>query len=187
MYLKKTNAFLGLLSAVALLVHMLYNCFAYFTFYYNPALKGWTSLPLIILVCAHAVCGMCTVFLMGDGTRLDLYPQRNRTTITQRISAALLFPLLIVHLKTFELLNASSEEGNWFMFALLITVQILFYGVATVHTAVSFSKGLVTLGLIGDEKKLKAVNGIIGTVFGLAFLAVSVAVIRGEILMFVLM
>ena len=98
MILKKTNAVLGLLSSIAVVVHMVYNCFSYFTFYYNPALKLATSVPLMVLVCAHAICGMCSVFLLGDGTRLDLYPQKNRKTIIQRISAALIFPLLIVHL-----------------------------------------------------------------------------------------
>ena len=113
MILKKSNAVLGLLSSIAVVVHMAYNCFCFLTFYYNPALKLVTSVPLMVLMCAHAICGMCAVFLLGDGTRLDLYPQKNKKTIIQRISAALIFPLLIVHLKTFEAMKSLSESGIW--------------------------------------------------------------------------
>ena len=48
MKLKKINAALGLLSIVALLLHLGYTVFAYITFYYNPTLKlltaMWTAL-----------------------------------------------------------------------------------------------------------------------------------------------
>ena len=39
MKLKKINAALGLLSIVALLLHLGYTVFAYITFYYNPTIK----------------------------------------------------------------------------------------------------------------------------------------------------
>ncbi|MEE0027653.1 MAG: hypothetical protein U0J70_08685, partial [Atopobiaceae bacterium] len=77
MKLRKASAALGLLSAVLLLVHIVYNVFCYLTFYYNPVLKTVFSLPVIVVVCAHAVLGMLTVFLSSDGTRLDLYPKQN--------------------------------------------------------------------------------------------------------------
>ena len=186
MLLKKTNAVLGLLSSIALLLHMWYNCFAYLTFYYNPNLTKWTSLPFIILTCGHAVCGMCSVFLMGDGTRLDLYPAKNRKTILQRVSAALIFPLLIVHMKTFDALKVNAESGRWWMFALMLILQLIFYAVVTLHTAVSFSKACITLGMIADEKKLKILERIVWCVFGISFLAVSIGVTRGELLMFIM-
>ena len=154
MILKKTNAVLGLLSSLAVVVHMGYNCFSYLTFYYNPGLSLATSVPLMILVCAHAICGMCSVFLLGDGTRLDLYPKKNRRTIIQRISAALIFPLLIVHINTFEAMSSCVEKGIWIGFAMLLVLQLLFYVVITVHTFISFSKACITLGFLTDEKKV---------------------------------
>ena len=50
MILKKTNAVLGLLSSLAVVVHMGYNCFSYLTFYYNPGLSLATSVPLLVTV-----------------------------------------------------------------------------------------------------------------------------------------
>ena len=164
---------------------MAYNCFCFLTFYYNPALKLVTSVPLMVLMCAHAICGMCAVFLLGDGTRLDLYPQKNKKTIIQRISAALIFPLLIVHLKTFEAMKSLSESGIWIGFALLMVLQLLFYVVITVHTSVSFSKACITLGLLVDEKKVRLTDRIVAFVMTALLLVTSFAVVKGELTMFV--
>ena len=185
MILKKTNAVLGLLSSLAVVVHMGYNCFSYLTFYYNPGLSLATSVPLMILVCAHAICGMCSVFLLGDGTRLDLYPKKNRRTIIQRISAALIFPLLIVHINTFEAMSSCVEKGIWIGFAMLLVLQLLFYVVITVHTFISFSKACITLGFLTDEKKVVLTDRIVGCVMTFLLLLTSVAVVKGELLLFV--
>ena len=185
MILKKTNAVLGLLSSIAVVVHMVYNCFAYLTFYYNPTLKLATSVPLMVLVCAHAICGMSSVFLLGDGTRLDLYPQKNRKTIIQRISAALIFPLLIVHLKTFEALKSCAENGIWIGFAMLLVLQLLFYVIITVHMSISISKACITLGLLVDEKKVRLTDRIVWCVMTALLLVTSFAVVRGQLSMFV--
>lgn len=185
MILKKINAVLGLLTTLAVIVHMGYNCFSYLTFYYNPALKLATSVPLMVLMCAHAICGMCSVFLLGDGTRLDLYPQKNKKTIYQRITAALIFPLLIVHLNTFEALKSCAESGIWAVFALLIILQLLFYVVITVHTSISFSKACITLGLLVDEKKVKLTDRIIWCIMTVLLLATAFVVVKGQLAMFV--
>lgn len=184
MILKKINAVLGLLSSFALVVHMLYNCFSYLTFYYNPTLKLATAMPLVVLMCAHAICGMCSVFLLGDGTRLDIYPQKNRKTIIQRISAALIFPLLIVHLKTFEALKSCAESGIWIGFAMLLVLQLLFYVVITVHTSISLSKACITLGLLVDEKKVRLADRIVWCVMTAMLLITTFAVIKGQLSMF---
>ena len=60
-----------------MLVHIGYTVFAYLTFYCNPTLKLLTAIPFMVLACLHAICGMLTVFLQSDGTRLDLYPRQN--------------------------------------------------------------------------------------------------------------
>ena len=184
MMLKKANAILALLSSFALLVHMGFCAFAYLTFYYNPTLKTLTALPFALLTCAHAVCGMCAVFLLGDGTRLDVYQRQNASTIVQRVSAAFIFPLLIVHLRTFELLSSFSESKAWVPFALLICLQVAFYAIVTAHVATSFSRAFVTLGLLADRKKVRVLDRLAYLVCTAVFLIASVSVVRGELLMF---
>ncbi len=185
MKLKKINAMLALLSIIAMILHIGYNIFAYLTMYYNPALKLLTAVPFIVITCIHAVLGMCMVFLLGDGTRLDLYPAQNRQTVIQRISAALIFPLLIIHLKTFEFLGTFSGENNWAAFVLVILVQVLFYAVVIAHAAVSFPKALVTLGMLGSREKLRIIERISFIVGAVLFITAVCAIIRGQIAIFI--
>ncbi len=184
MKLKKINASVGLLSIAALLLHVGYTVFAYLTFYYNPSLKLLTAVPFMVLSCLHAVCGMLTVFLQADGTRLDLYPKQNLRTILQRVSAALILPLLILHINTFNLLRSAAEAGRWLWFAVLMISQPLFYGAVLTHVAVSVTRGLITLGLLSSVDKQKAIDRVIYVLCAIAFAAASFVVLRTELAMF---
>ena len=184
MKLKKLNAVLSLLSVLALLIHVGYSTFAYITFYYNPTLKTLTAVPFMVFVCLHAICGMCSVFLQNDGTRLDTYQKLNRSTVIQRVSAALIFPLLILHIKAYDILQKSSSEGKWFLFGLIMFLQVLFFAVVFLHTAVSFSKAFITLGLLTDRKKQKTIDRITYILCTVIMIVTTAAVVRGELIMF---
>ncbi len=182
--LKKLNAALGLLSIAAMLLHIGYTVFAYLAFYYNPALKQLTAVPFMVLACLHAVCGMLTVFLQSDGTRLNLYPRQNLRTILQRVSAALMLPLLILHINTFNLLQSTAQAGQWLWFALLMLSQPLFYGVALTHVAVSVTRGLITLGLLTSIDRQKRIDRVVYILCALAFAVSTFVVVRTELAMF---
>ena len=184
MRLKKISAAAGLLSSAGLLIHVIYNIYSYLTFYYNPSLKMLTAIPFILFTCIHAICGMCSVFLLGDGTRLDLYRKQNMRTVIQRVSAALLFPLLILHLRTFDLLKSSSGNKQWPFFALLIFLQVIFYAVTAAHVAVSLSGGLITLGILADRQKQKRLDRFVWFLCAVLFAAAVFAVIKGQLKMF---
>ena len=170
MKLKKISAALSLLSFAALILHMGYAAYAYLTLYYNPVLTKAIAIPLIVLTCLHAVAGMSSVFLLSDGTRADLYPKKNRRTIIQRITAAFIFPLLILHINTFSLM--------------LIAAQILFYAVFITHAGVSFSKALITLGIIASAKAQRVTDKIIYALCGVLFAVTAFAVVKGQLIMF---
>ena len=184
MKLKKINAAAGLLSSLALLIHVLYNIYSYLTFYYNPSLKMLTAIPFILFTCIHAVCGMCSVFLLSDGTRLDIYRKQNRQTVIQRISAALIFPLLILHLRTFDLLKTSAGNKQWLLYALLTILQVIFYAVTAAHIAVSFSRALITLGILNDRDKQKKLDRFVHVFCVVLFAAAVFAVVKGQLKMF---
>ncbi len=184
MKLKKINAALGLLSILFMLLHIGYSVFCYLTFYYNPVLKMVFAIPFMVLVCLHAVCGMLTVFTMKDGSRMDMYPQLNKRTILQRVSAALILPLLILHINTFSLMKASAEHGYPVFIILLIIAELVFFAVVITHVAVSLTNGLITLGLLSDRELQKSIDKVI-YVIGAVFFAVSVyAVVGGQAAMF---
>lgn len=184
MKLKKVNAATALLSTLLLFLHIGYSAYAYLTFYYNPQFKILTAYPFMILACIHAVCGMSSLFMQGDGTRLDLYPKQNFRTILQRLSAALIFPLLILHINTYSLLKSSSENGQIFFFFLLIIVQILFYAVAITHAAVSFSRALITLGWLASRERQKTLDKIVYVFCAIVFAVTAYAVVRTQLVMF---
>ena len=184
MKLKKLSAILGLLSMVTLLVHIGYTAYSYLMFFYNPGLKLLTSIPFMILTCLHAICGMAIVFLQSDGTRLDLYPKQNIRTILQRITAALIFPMLILHINSFDLLRSSATNERWLSFSLLMLTQPLFYGVVLTHIAVSLTRAMITLGWISSREKQRAIDRIVLIAGAVIFLIASFAVLRGLLSMF---
>ena len=184
MKLKKLNAALGLLTIAAILLHIGYNVFAYLTFYYNPQIKLLMTIPILVLVCLHAVCGMLTVFLQTDGTRLDLYPKQNLRTILQRVCAALMLPLLILHINTFRLLQSAAGAGQWFWFALLMISQPVFYGAVLTHVTVSVTNGLITLGLLSSRETQKRIDRVIYILCAAAFVVSTCVVLKAEFAMF---
>ena len=184
MKLKKINAALGLISIVTMLVHIGYTDYAYLAFYYNPTLKRLTSLPFMIVVCLHAVCGMAAVFLQSDGTRMDLYPKQNLKTVIQRLTAALILPLLFLHIKTYDLLRSSAEGGQWFAFALLMLSQPLFYATVLTHIATSVTRAFITLGWLASTEKRKGIDRVVYILCALAFAVSTFVVLRTELAMF---
>ncbi len=186
MRLKKIGAVLSLLASLTLIVHVGYSTFTYLTFYYDQKLMLLTAVPFLAFTCLHAVFGMCSVFLLNDGTRLDIYRKQNRGTVIQRVSAALIFPLLIIHLQKLNYLQSFAESGKWVLFGITIFIQTAFFAVVFTHAAASFTKALITLGLLGDRKKKVLLDRIVIVVCAIVFVVSSFAVIRGELLMFLL-
>ena len=184
MRLKKCNALLGLLTILALFVHIGYNVYCYLMFYYSPTLSMLTAAPIIVFACLHAITGMCSVFLLGDGTRVSPYQKQNRRTVAQRVSAALIFPLLIVHLNTFEVLTIAATSGAWFVFALVLCAQIAFYAAVAVHVATSFSRALITLGLLTSKETQARIDKVAAIVCACLFPFAAFVVVRGQLSMF---
>ncbi len=184
MRLKKINASLGLLSIVFMLLHIGYTVFSYITFYYNPFLKMVFAVPFMVLVCLHAICGMLTVFMQADGTRMDLYPKQNLKTILQRVSAALIFPLLILHINTFSLLKATAERGLIFFIILLFISEMLFFATVLIHVSISLTKGLVTLGILTSVEIQKKLDLIIYIVCAVIYVVAVCSVLKTQIAMF---
>ena len=181
---KKINAVLGLVSILLMLLHMGYTVYAYVTFTYNPALKLAFAIPFMVVVCLHAFLGMWILFTQADGTRMDLYPKQNRGTVLQRVSAALMLPLLFLHINTFSLMEASARKG-WFLFVVLLMFsELLFFGVVITHVVISLTKGLITLGFLSSREKQKTLDWILYVLGAVAFGACSYVVLKGQILLF---
>ena len=185
MKLKKVNAVLALFTTLAVICHIGYNTYVYITLNYDDTLSTLTRMPLMLFVFMHGICGMCCVFLLGDGTRALDYPGLNKRTLVQRISAALIFPLLIIHLDTTGYLVQNAEDGQMVLFWLLICLQLLFYVVIATHTAISFPKAFVTLGWIESADTEKRLARITYIVMAVLVVIASVAIVKYEISEFI--
>ncbi len=184
MKMKKINAALGLLTIVFMLMHVGYTIYAYLTFYYNPFLKMVFAIPFMVSVCLHAVCGMLTVFMMADGTRADLYMKQNRRTILQRVTAALIFPLLILHINTFSMMSACAGNGQTLLILLLIAAELVFFASVITHVSVSLTKGMITLGILSSAETQKKLDRIIYVVGAVVYAAAVYSVLKVQIVMF---
>ena len=184
MKLKKLNAAMGLLSILCMLLHVGYSIYAYLTFYYNPILTKAFSVPFMVSVCLHSVLGMLTVFLQNDGGRMDLYPKQNRRTILQRVSAALIFPLLILHINTFSAMQASAENEHSLLIILLMLAELLFFAAVMTHIAVSLTNGFITLGVLSSRETQKKIDRVIYVIGALGFVIAAYAVVKVQIVMF---
>ena len=184
MKLKKATAALGLASIVLMLVHMGYNVFAYLMFYYNPAVQMALSVPFMVMVCIHAICGMLSVSLKKEGGSLDLYTRHNIRTILQRVSAALIFPLLIMHINTFSLLEAAAQSAVPALVVLIFAAEILFFACVVTHVATSLTNALITLGILASRDTQHTLDRIIYVIGAIAFAVASYAVVSGQASMF---
>ena len=182
--MKKTNAAVSLITILLLFVHTAYNTYCYLAFYYNPVLKIVLSIPLIVCVCIHAVLGMWSVFMNNDAAGADFYHQYNRETCIQRISAALIFPLLILHIKTYGFMTAAAVSSHRILLFLLIVSEVLFNLVVFTHTAVSFSRALITLGWLSSSESKRRIDRLMYIICLLLCIIASAAVIRGQLIMF---
>lgn len=184
MKLKKINAVLSLLTTLALLVHVGCIVICYLAFIYNPTLIKMTARPFMLLTCLHAIIGLAMLLFASDGAWLDSYPKQNAATILQRVSAILLIPLTVLHVKLFKLLTACAEGGQWTGFTLLMLTQPIFYGTVFTHVAVSITRALVTLGLLSSMEKKKKIDRVIYIVCAVLFLLTLWAVFQTELAMF---
>ena len=184
MKLKKASAVLGLLSILLMLAHVVYSVFAYLTMYYNPMVTILLAWPFMVTVCLHAVCGMLTVFLQADGTRMDLYPKKNMRTILQRVSAALIFPLLILHVYTYGLMQGFAQQGQKGLVILIMLGEILFFAVIITHVVTSMTKALITLGWMTSQKTQGRVDKVLYVIGAIVFVVTVFVIVRAQAFMF---
>ena len=182
--LKKINAVLGLLTVLLLFSHAGYIAYCYSIMYFNETVHHIFAGSLMLVLMMHAVLGMSLVFLNADGTDLTLYPGYNKATIVQRISAAFIFPMLMLHLETFGIMNAAAEKGAAAAVIALIAVEILFFGTVFTHISVSFSRALISLGLLVSREKQSRLDKAMYIICAVSFVAAVTAVVRTQLIMY---
>ncbi len=172
MKLKKINAGLSLLTIALLFLHTTYQAFSFILSYQNLILTIAFGYALVASLSAHAVIGCIFVFGKHDSKKIA-YPKLNPQTTLQRISMIMISVLLLPHM--FSFLMRAKAAGSIFYYLLEFS-QVLFFAAVFLHVSVSFSKALITFGILKDNKSRKIVDVIISILCGIDF-AVTTAVI----------
>ncbi|MCR5383268.1 MAG: hypothetical protein K6E72_01320 [Saccharofermentans sp.] len=179
---KKINAVLGLILVTAFLIHIIYEIYAYLTFYYNPVFTRAIADSAMSIAVLHMLFSAFIVFISHDKGMGMRYFKLNIRTLLQRISAIAIVVLLFPHLKTFSLLK-ESYGTNMFLFASVMTAQILFYAAILFHISVSTTNAFITLGIMSSEKARKRLDVTVSTICILLFIAASFVIVRSQLIM----
>jgi len=147
-------------------------------------LTGWYSYGLCkglahgtaSVVTLHAFLSIIILFFSHDGARIGHYRKKNIKTILQRASAIVIVLMLHMHLNAFSFimsgtpLDASAKSG-------LIITELIYFGALLTHLAVSFSKSLISMGIIRNDRTEKIIDIAAYSVCAFLMITASLAII----------
>lgn len=174
MYLKKINAVSSWVVIGVLLGHLGTMCFSMLTGWYEYSIcKGLAYLTAVV-TSIHVGISLMLVFFFHDGTDYTRYKKQNRRVILQRVSALLIIALLHLHTKAFGFIVTGMALSGSDKCFILIT-EFLFFGAIFTHLGVSFSRSLISMGMLRSEDVEKRMDCILGILCGLLQIITMVA------------
>ena len=175
--MKKINAVWGWLSIIALLGHLVTMSYSLLTGWYDFAICKALAYATAITVGGHVVFALIVVMFLHDGANLGGYAGLNKRTILQRASGIAILVLLVAHVHSFGFITAG-EPLDAPTKAFIIVTEVLFFAAICTHLATSFSKSLITWGLIREESTERRVNLIAEIVCAVLFVVPCFALVR---------
>lgn len=166
MLLRKINAGLSLLSTLFLLEHAVF--IALYIFSHGRILNPipYAAWILAGLVAMHAFISIdlaISAHMDGGKQKYKSYSKMNISTVIQRVSGVSLVLLITLHI-------AGATGAMTPPRLIHSVVPPLFFLVALTHTAVSFSKALITLG-IGSARFVRAADIVMKLICALTLVA----------------
>ena len=98
----------------------------------------------------------------------------------------MIFPLLIVHINNFSIMQQSAQAGNVALVVLLIVAEVLFFAVVITHIATSLTAGFITLGFPESREVQVRMDRAIYVVGAIVFAVSSYSIVSGHVVMFLL-
>ena len=174
MKLKKSNAVLGLLTIVLLLIHSGFEMYAYIQFIYSPVVTKVLGLLILGALICHIITGMSIMMFSNEGTELRKYSGLIRGTILQRASAIGILVFLLGHLNAFAIMN--SHVGGVFSLIIALIIQSLFFGCVFLHIGTSLSKAFITLGFLESLDTKNRIDKVVWIISAIAYIAIMVVI-----------
>ncbi len=175
--MKKANAIVGLLATVVFLTHAMTMSYSFMTGWYNFAICKGLAYATMIIVSVHILLSVINIFFLHDQTYISKYKKRNVKTIIQRATAIIIVILLHAHVKTYTFIPAK-EMLSIAMKARIIIVELIYFASIYTHVSISFSKSLISLGLIRSDKAEKNINNTAVVVCIILFVVSMVSLVK---------
>ena len=148
--IKKWNAVCSWLLTLLLMGHLLVMSYSMWTGWYAYGLCKMLARGTALAAGAHAALTLAIFFFVNGGTGPGRYGRQNLRVILQRASALVILALLHLHVKAFGFIVSGASLSGADKAFLLIT-ELLFFGAVSLHLGMSFSRSLITMGLLSSD------------------------------------
>ena len=177
MVLKKINAICSWIIIGFLLGHLGTMSYSMLTGWYDYSICKRLAYATAIVVAIHVTLSLILVFFFHDGANFSKYKKQNRQTFLQRASGLVIIALLHLHTKAFGFIATGMSLSAADKCFLLVT-EFLFFGAIFVHLGVSFSRSLISMGIIRSDTVQKRADCLLGIFCGLFLVITMVALTR---------
>lgn len=177
MFIKKINAVCSWIITGILLGHLGTMSYSMLTGWYDYTICKRLAYATAIVVAIHVLLSLLLVFFFHDGVNFSKYKKQNRQTIMQRASGLVIVALLHLHTKAFGFIASGMALSAADKCFLLVT-EFLFFGAIFAHLGVSFSRSLISMGIIRSDTAQKRVDCLLGIFCVLLFVITMVALTK---------
>lgn len=175
--IKKWNAVCSWMLTLFLLGHMLTMSIPMLTGGQDYSDCQILAEGIVTTVLIHVVLCIVSYYPRRGILNFHRYRKENWRLITQRISGIVILILLYPHMRVLHLIISGASFSGGAKFLVLVT-EILFAGAAFLHLSVSFSRSMLTLGLLKNDRMEKLVDYVTWIICGLLMVLTVAARIR---------
>lgn len=175
--IKKWNAVCSWMLTLFLLGHMLTMSIPMLTGGQDYSDCQILTGGIVATVLIHVVLCIVSYYPRRGVLNFHRYRKENWRLITQRISGIVILILLYPHMRVLHLIISGATFSGGAKFLVLVT-EILFAGAAFLHLSVSFSRSMLTFGLLKSDRMEKLVDYVTWIICGLLMVLTVAARIR---------
>ena len=175
--IKKWNAVCSWMLTLFLLGHMLTMSIPMLTGGQDYSDCQILAEGIVATVLIHVVLCIVSYYPRRGILNFHRYRKANWRLITQRISGIVILILLYPHMRVLHLIISGASFSGGAKFLVLVT-EILSAGAAFLHLSVSFSRSMLTLGLLKNDRMEKLVDYVTWIICGLLMVLTVAARIR---------
>ena len=158
--MKKVNACITWVLTLLFFSHLLVMSYSLSTGWYDYTICKTLARATGIVISIHALLSIIIVFFLHDGVKIGYHAKRNTKTIIQRTTAIIILLFVHLHVKAFGFIVQGTSLSVANKIFILVT-EIIFFGANFLHLTVSFSKSLITMGLLRSDEREKLINKIV--------------------------